>query len=118
MSLKEQVFAQACLLAGILNDRETELLKLLCQSAVAALTSRLRTGLTPEDCRADFVAAASLFSLASLSTVSEEAALGEIKMGDVTLKQKDADAASRCLYNQAELIIAPYLGDRFHFTGV
>lgn len=118
MSLTDQIYAQACLLAGKLEEREQALLRLLCQSAVTALAARLRTGLTPEDCRADFVAAASLFALASMSSVSQDAGLGEIKVGDVTLKRQDPDTASRCLRSQAELIIAPYLADRFCFRGV
>ena len=118
MNLTEQVFAQACLLAGVLEDREQELLRLLCETAVSSLQSRLRPGLTPEDCRADFVAAASLFALSSISVMSEEGALGEMKIGDVTLKRSGRDAASKCLRNQGELIIAPYLADRFCFRGV
>ena len=118
MSLTEQIVAQACLMAGKLDDRDRELLRMLCVSAEAALKSRLRTGLTPEDCRADFIAATSLFALAAMSQVSDDAALEEVKLGDVTLKRKDADTASRCLHSQATLIIAPYLQDRFSFRGV
>ena len=44
--------------------------------------------------------------------------MDEIKIGDVTLKRKDADTASKCLHHQAELIIAPYLADRFSFRGI
>lgn len=118
MNLTEQVFAQACLLAGILESREQELLRLLCGGAVSSLKSRLRPGLTPEDCRADFVAAASLFALSALSAASDEKNLDEMKIGDVTLKQGGADTASKCLHSQGELIIAPYLADRFCFRGV
>lgn len=118
MSLTDQIMAQACLMAGKLDDRDRELLRLLCQSAASALAARLRTGLTPEDCRADFIAAASLFALAAMSQVSGETDLEEVKLGDVTLKRKDGDTASRCLHSQATLIIAPYLQDRFSFRGV
>lgn len=118
MNLTEQVYAQACLLAGVLESREQELLRLLCGGAVTSLQSRLRPGLTPEDCRADFVAAASLFALSALSTVSQEGTMGEMKIGDVTLKRGGTDTASKCLYSQGELIIAPYLADRFCFRGV
>ena len=118
MNLTEQIVAQACLMAGKLDDRDRELLRLLCQSAASALAARLRNGLTPEDCRADFVASASLFALAAMSQVSGDTALEEIKLGDVTLKRKDGDTASRCLHSQATLIIAPYLQDRFCFQGV
>ena len=118
MSLTDQIVTQACLMAGRLDERDTELLRLLCQAAAASLAARLRPGLTPEDCRADFVAAASLFALASMSQVAGDAALDEVKLGDVTLKRKDGDTASRCLHSQATLIIAPYLQDRFSFQGV
>lgn len=118
MNLTEQVFAQACLLAGVLEKREQELLRLLCSGAVTSLKSRLRQGLTPEDCRADFVAAASLFALGALSAASDEKNLDEMKIGDVTLKRGNTDTASKCLHSQGELIIAPYLADRFSFRGV
>lgn len=118
MSLTDQIVAQACLMAGRLDDRDAELLRLLCQAAASSLATRLRPGLTPEDCRADFVAAASLFALASMSQVAGDTNLEEVKVGDVTLKRKDADTASRCLHSQATLIIAPYLQDRFSFQGV
>ena len=37
----------------------------------------------------------------------------------MTVKQGGCkDAASRCLHNQAELMITPYLKDRFAFLGV
>lgn len=118
MILVDQIITQACLMAGILRDRDMALLQQLCKAAASALEARLRPGLTPEDCRADFIAAASLFALAAMSQVSEETELSEMKLGDVTLKRKDGDAASRCLHTQALLIISPYLQDRFCFRGV
>ena len=66
MTLTEQVFAQAALLAGELDGRQTNLLRLLCGASASSLTARLREGLTPEDCKADFIAAASLLALAQL----------------------------------------------------
>ena len=114
MTLTEQVFAQAALLAGELDGRQTNLLRLLCGASASSLTARLREGLTPEDCKADFIAAASLLALAQLNGVEE------FKAGDLTVKQgsKNRDAASQCLQRQAELMIAPYLKDGFSFRGV
>ena len=110
MTLTEQVFAQAALLAGDLDERQTNLLKLLCGASVSSLTARLREGLTPEDCKADFIAAASLLALAQMNGV-DDAQVEEFKAGDLTVKQgsKRRDAASQCLQRQAELMIAPYL---------
>ena len=119
MTLKDQVFAQAALLAGELEERQRDLLSLLCIAATSSLTSRLREGLTPEDCRADFVAAASLYALAALNEAQDSDQVEEFKAGDLTVKQGSRkDAASRCLQNQAELMITPYLKDRFAFLGV
>ena len=118
MTLKEQVFAQAALLAGQLEGSRMEMLDVLCTASVASLTARLRPGLTPEDCKADFVAAASLYALAALNEVGDPDRLEQISAGDLTLRKHSADAAVNCLRNQAEIMIAPYLKDRFSFRGV
>ena len=120
MTLAEQVFAQAALLAGELDARQMDLLSILCAAATSSLKSRLREGLTPEDCRADFVAAASLFALSAMNGVDDSVDVAEFKAGDLTVKQNhnSRDAASRCLQHQAELVIMPYLKDRFSFLGV
>lgn len=115
MTLKDQVLAQALLLAGELDSTQSELLDILCTAATVTLTQRLREGLTPDDCKADFIAAASLYALGSLNEAGE---VSEFKAGDLTVKRSGGDAASRCLKNQAELMIAPYLTDRFSFMGV
>lgn len=119
MTLKDQVFAQAALLAGQLEDEQQEILKTLCDATTASLTARLRDGLTPDDCKADFIAAASLFALGSLNAVKDSGRLEQFSAGDLTVRRSGgSDAASRCLHNQAELMIAPYLKDRFSFMGV
>lgn len=120
MMLKDQVFAQAVLMAGELDERQTQLLRVLCAVSASSLEARLRDGLTADDCRADFIAAASLFALASLNSAGETATVQEFKAGDLTVKQGTTgkDAASRCLERQGELIISPYLKDRFVFAGV
>ena len=118
MTLKDQVLAQALLLAGELDDRQRELLGALCSAATASLAARLREGLTPQDCKADFIAAASLFALAAMNSVDEKEHVQQFKIGDVTMHRRSRDAASNCLRSQAELMITPYLKDRFAFRGV
>ena len=120
MMLKDQVYAQALLLAGELDVRQSQLLQVLSAAATSSLTSRLREGITPEDCKADFIAAASLYALSALSGVDETAQLESFQAGDLTIRQgsKSRDAASRCLERQAEMMILPYLKDRFSFQGV
>lgn len=114
MTLKEQVLAQALLLTGELGEQQMAMLTVLCDGAVGMLTARLRDGFTPEDCRAEFVAAASLMALAELGCAAD---VEEFQAGDLTVK-RGADTASQCLRRQGEWILAPYLKDRFSFTGV
>ena len=120
MTVAEQVFTQAVLLAGELDGQQTDLLRALSGASASSLASRLREGVTPEDCRGDFVTAASLLALACLSGADSEDGLEEFKAGDLTVKRGGSrkDAASRCLQRQAELLIAPYLKGRFAFQGV
>ena len=116
--MTDLVFSQAALLAGQLDERQMELLKVLSQCAVSSLSARLREGLTVEHCRADFVAAASLYALAALNEAGRDGSLEEFRAGDLTVKRSGMDTSSRCLHRQAELIIRPFLKDTFAFLGV
>ena len=118
MKLTDQVFAQALLLAGDLDEKQEAMLGVLCRAAASSLGNRLREGLTADDCKADFIAAASLYALAALSDVDEKGQLETVTAGDVTIRHRSRDAAANCLRNQAELMISPYLQDRFSFMGV
>ena len=118
MMLTDQVFAQAILLAGTLEEEQEQMLRMLCRAACSSLQARLREGLQPEDCKADFVAATSLFALAAMAGAGHRDGLKEFTVGDVTMRRASGDTASNCLFSQAELIIAPYLKDRFCFRGV
>ena len=120
MRLKDQVLAQALLLAGELSERQQLVLGALCTASTASLNARLRDGLTAEDCKADFIAAASLLALAAMASVSEDVPVEQISVGDFSVRKGTVthDAASNCLRAQAELMIAPYLKDRFSFMEV
>lgn len=118
MTLAEQIYAQALLLAGTLEPRQEQLLRVLAGGTGTSLASRLRSGLTPEDCKADFIAAASLYALAALAEADMNGLPEQFTAGDVTVKRAGTNPAANCLRNQAELMIAPYLQDRFSFLGV
>lgn len=117
--MKEAVFAQAVLLAGQLEEKQRELLRVLCSAAVSMLAARLREGITPESCREEFVLAASLYALADLNRV-DGVVIQEFRAGDLTVKQGSGtgEAVSRCCQRQAEAILGPYLRDRFAFLEV
>lgn len=118
MNLTEQVYAQALLMAGNLEPKTDALLQVLCRGACASLAARLRSGITPEDCKADFIAAASLFALAALSEAEQAAQPESFTAGDVTVRKGSGGAAANCLRYQANLMIMPYLKDGFAFLGV
>ena len=120
MSLKEQVFAHALLLAGDVTEQQSRMLEALCEAAVSSLRNRLREGLTPEDCKADFIVASSLMALSALAGVSGDVPVEQITAGDFSIRKGAVsyDAASNCLRNQAEMMISPYLQDNFSFRGI
>lgn len=118
MNMTEQIFAQAVMLAGAIDPRQEALLRLLCASSASAMASRLRDGISPEDCKADYISAASLYALAALAETDEMASLESFTAGDVTVRRGKSNAASRCLRYQADLMISPYSKDKFSFRGV
>ncbi len=118
MTLTEQVYAQAVLLANIHDSKQEQLLLLLCRAVVNGLTAKLREGISVNDCKADFVAAGALYALAALSETDPVAGLQRVQLGDVTLVPGGTSAASRCLRSQANLMMSSYFADSFSFQGV
>jgi hypothetical protein len=53
-----------------------------------------------------------------MNSVKDDEPVEQITAGDFTIRKGSRDAASNCLRAQAELMIAPYLQDRFCFRGV
>lgn len=118
MTLTEQIYAQALVLIQDSEDDKLPMLEILCRCAENSLRQNLREGIAPDDCKADFVAAASLYALAALSEMDEIAQMEQIKAGDLTLRRGSTDSAACCLRYQAEVMMMPYLKDRFTFMGV
>ena len=118
MTLTEQIYTQALLLSRDVEDKNLALLKALCRSAEITLLAKMRSEIKWEDCKADFIAAASMFALAALSELEDARAPEQVSLGDLTVRRKGKDAAIGCLRYQAELMISPYLQDNFSFKGV
>ncbi|MCD7755335.1 MAG: hypothetical protein LUJ09_03225 [Firmicutes bacterium] len=118
MTLTEQIYAQALVLAQDLEEEKTALLEVLCRASENALRRKLRPGVAPEDCKADFIAAASLYALAALSDTDEVGQMAQIQLGDLTLRRSSPNAAACCLRYQAEMLMLPYVRDGFSFMGV
>lgn len=118
MSLTEQAFTQAMLLAGDLSPKREALLKTLCRGAIASLISRLRDGIKEADCQEDLVAAAGLYALAAMNDVGEDDPVTQFTAGDMTIRPGKSNTAANCLRYQAKWIMAPYLKDTFTFREV
>ena len=118
MSLTEQICAQATLLIRDLEETDRPLLEMLCRSAEVSMRAKLRKGISEEDCKADFIAAASLYALAAMTEVSESAQIEQVSAGDLTLRRSSNNAAACCLRYQAEMMMLPYMKDGFAFMGV
>lgn len=120
MTLTEQVYANAVLLSGVDADEQALLLEVLCQSAVSDLTQQLAEGITPDNCKADFIAAASLYALAALQEADPMARVREIKVGEMTVKQSAnaSSSGSGALRRQADVLMSPFTKDRFCFRSV
>lgn len=119
MRLTDQVLTQAELLAGDMEDAGRELLRILCGAAVNTLRCQLREEITPEDCREEFIAAASLYALAEWYRGRAGAEVQEFRAGDLTVKQGDGAAhAPESLKAQALALLRPYRKDSFRFMGV
>lgn len=118
MTLTEQIYAQALMLIQDSQNENPGMLEILCRCSENALRQKLRDGVTPDDCKADFVAAASLFALAALSEMDEAAQIEQFRAGDLTLRRNSSNSAACCLRHQAEAIMQPYVKDKFSFVGV
>ena len=116
MSLVDLIYSQAVMMVGQLTGEQDQLLRVLCRVAKNTLAGRLRPGLTPEDCQADFIAAGSLFALAALS--ESDSSPERFTAGELTIQKGSSNAAARCLRSQAELMMLPYVRDGFAFLGV
>ena len=119
MIITDQVFNQAELLVGETDPAGRELLRLLCGAAVNGLSTQLREEITPEDCREDCVAAASLCALSEWYRGRNGEAVQEFHAGDLTVKQGPGAALSpESLKAQAMELLRPYRKDSFRFLGV
>ena len=104
------------------QDTEASLLELLCTAQEQAWNERLRSGITPEDCKDAFCCACAFSAVAGL--LSGRAGEGTIsfKAGDVSVQKASGvqiRAAVESFRAQAERLMAPYAQeDFFCFRGV
>lgn len=119
--MTEEILMLARAVSGA-GDAESPLLEPLCQAAQRRWESRLRPGLTPEDCREAFVCAAAFTAAADLAAGRGGGAVSAFTAGEVSVKGRGAAesaALARGLRETAERLMAPYAGEEsFCFRGV
>ena len=114
--MTDQVYTRALVMVGEPDERQQEMLRILCEAGAASLAARLVDGLTPEDCQEEFVTAAAMLAAAGMAGFEEAA---EFKAGDLTVKMKDRKEGTAAeLRFQADQLMGPYLKARFLFAGV
>lgn len=119
--MTEEILMLARAVSGA-GDADSPLLEPLCRAARQRWESRLRPGLTPEDCREAFVCAAAFTAAADLAAGRGGGAVSAFTAGEVSVKSRGAaESASlaRGLRAAAEGLMAPYAGEEdFCFQGV
>ena len=112
------VYTQALLMLPDLLAENRTMLETVCNAVSMSLAAKLRNNVTPQDCREDFVTAASMYAVAAMSEISDIGQLKEMTAGDLTLRRKDSNPAANCLRLQAEMLMVPYVKPKVAFVGV
>lgn len=118
------MFEQIPLLAAAVTlptEAERPLLAALCTAAVGEVASRLRPGLTAEDCGDAFLCAAAMTAAAGLMSCRSGGEAEQFSAGDVSLRigSGDGSRAALSMRRHAAELMAPYWADDgFAFAGV
>ena len=113
----EEEILELCRAMGAGADQEA-LLRPLIRAVTDALTGRLRTGITPEDCGSAFPLAAAMVAMDGLNYACGGGGVTSFTAGEVSIRTESGFAKdSRTA--QAERLMAPWLGETgFAFQGV
>lgn len=116
--MTQQIIA-LCRAMGAAGDQE-ELLLPLAQAVSEQLAGRLRDGVAPEECGSAFPLAAAMTVMDRLSALAGRGGgVTSFTAGDLTIRQESGGQSGRSLSEQAESLLAPWLGDTgFRFQGV
>lgn len=118
MTMTDEVYEKALLLAPDLPSEDQAMLQQLCRVAVVSLERKLRDNLTVGECYDEFVSAASMYALAAMSEVTDLNQLEQITAGDLTLRRTEGALAANTLRAQADMLMAPFVKLGVAFVGV
>ena len=96
-----------------------ELLPPLVQAVERQLAGRLRAGVAPEDCGSAFPLAAAMTAVDRLSAMTGGGGgVTSFTAGELTIRREQGGTGRKGLSDQAEGLLAPWLGDTgFMFQG-
>ncbi len=116
MKLWNEIYQLALAICPDLNEQEQGVLMRLCAAAERVLKSRLRSGLSPQDCGDCFCCAAAWMAVDSLQAGSGVEDIASFTAGNVSVNR--TNRASGSLYQRAMDLMAPYLSSGSAFLGV
>lgn len=119
--MTERIMELACGITGV-SDAENSLLEALCHTAEAAWTSRLKCGITAEDCGEAFLCAVAFTAAADYVVSRGGDDVSSFTAGEISIKRKegsDEAAQAAALRKTAERLMVPYaVAESFAFKGV
>ena len=119
-NVSEQILELARGIVGA--DEENALLEPLCHAAEAAWMSRLKSGITAEDCGEAFLCAVAFTAAADYMVSRGGDDVASFTAGEISIKRKegsDEAAQATALRKTAERLMAPYaVAESFAFKGV
>ncbi len=101
-------------LAAELFGSEDSRLSAVCTAVYQMLSSRLRSGISPDDCKDSFTYAAALYAVSFMRNIDDHA-LSSFDAG--TLKLTFREGADRFV-RMAQQLLAPWCEDTTAFKGV
>ena len=107
MTILEEILTVAqCFSDRGWTEGERSVMTTLCQAALDRWESRLREGLSPQDCRGPFVTACAWSALGAMQGGWEAGAPASFTAGDLTVRLGGGtDAAARSLEAQAAALL-------------
>lgn len=116
MALWDSIYQLATNMCPDLDEGEQQVLMALCSAAEGVLKSRLRSGLSPEDCAECFCCAAAWLAVDGLQAGGGMEEIASFTAGNVSVNR--TGATTNGLRQRAMELMAPYMAADFAFVGV
>lgn len=119
--MAERILELACGITGV-SDAENSLLEALCHAAETAWMSRLKSGITAEDCGEAFLCAVAFTAAADYVVSRGGDDVASFTAGEISIRKKggsDGETQANALRKTAERLMVPYaVAENFAFKGV